>query len=97
MELPARCRKHASAQDGDKGVLPSQFWILAPGFWLLPLAFSSARPDQLIRKADRIKRFLRELPLIFLCRIQFVCIREISVKASRLLGAFQVLCPLTKS
>jgi hypothetical protein len=39
----------------------------------------------LIRKADRIKRFLRglrEIPLIFLCKIQFVIIRGISVKPS---------------
>jgi hypothetical protein len=49
------------------------------------MALSSARPDQLIRKADRIKRFLRELreiPLISLCKIQFVKIRGISVKPS---------------
>ena len=53
-------------------LLSSHFWLLNSEFWLLPLAFSSARPDQLIRKADRIKRFLRELrelPRIFFSEI----------------------------
>jgi hypothetical protein len=44
------------APDGDTGILPFHFWILAPEFWILSLALSSARPDQLIRKADRIKQ-----------------------------------------
>jgi hypothetical protein len=44
-DLPTRCRQHVSVAGICKRLGVSMIWL------------SSARPDQLIRKADRIKRF----------------------------------------